>query len=247
LPLNVPANSPLIYCNNTELMQAQVRINNGFTYECINDTVEITCPQFANDSDEMFCQKSSTDCNFIDIDENVSCKDGIVLNKFNIICNSTSLTNDNQTVLNCYEGLLHSTKASSIPTESATEKPMSIGAHIHVFLMKLMGKYDVVEPENPWVAEAITIPPEPTTTTENYWAKLQREMKVIEANRKWHEESMKWLNEHKQRFTTPAPTTTTHNYWVHKSMSPEVKEFMIKHKEKLDEARRKASGDISVQ
>jgi hypothetical protein len=175
LPLNVPANSPLIYCNNTELKQAVIRIDNSHTYECNDKKVEITCPQKTEG-------RSSLDCDTDQVDENIRCKEQTLLNRHHLLCNSTSFFGD-KIILNCYEGQIHKSRASSIPTDTTTERPtQSFGTEMHIFLMKLIGRHKNLEPANPWVAKALVIPPPPSTSEESFSDMLTRRR---EENKMW--------------------------------------------------------------
>ncbi|KAL7042488.1 hypothetical protein ACKWTF_001157 [Chironomus riparius] len=50
LPLNVPSNKPLMYCNNTDLMQSQIQINNEYIYHCINGSIVVSCLKNSDDN-----------------------------------------------------------------------------------------------------------------------------------------------------------------------------------------------------
>ncbi|KAG5674814.1 hypothetical protein PVAND_004761 [Polypedilum vanderplanki] len=237
LPLNVPKNNPLMYCSNTDLMQAQIRLENGYTYQCINNTIEVICPKIDNSTNVLNTtvineenELNSTDASTITIStslpicenrlmtcsneesiEEIYCKSGTLYSNENIFCNSTTLlngTNINETItiLNCYKGELPNSQASFIPTTTpfpatTTEKSLSIGAKIHIFLLKLVGKSDVLEkttiapePDIPqlslndsWTPEALTIPPETTTestttttTTEGPYKWMMKQTKQLE-------------------------------------------------------------------
>lgn len=159
-------------------------MNGNQTAECLNKIMECDLKEPTADS--------------------LYCTNGTLLSRDSIICNSTTAlngTNINQTIttLNCLYGKLPDASASFIPTtlpppEATTEKELSFGAKVHVFLMKLIGKGDVLEKketttpfpkvevpisslnssEEKWIPEALTLPPEPltlppepTTTTED--------------------------------------------------------------------------------
>ena len=190
LPLNVPVNKPLMYCNTTDIAQTQIKFE-GNIYFCANNSIAISCPRSVlSDNttfDECLSENKTLQCDLKDNVENVYCTNGTLLNREATMCNSTTMlngTNANETtpILNCYPGSLPENLAAFIPTEApittTTEKQLSIGAKMHVFFLKLIGKGDVLEKkattispldENPrlaseakWIPEALTIPPETT-------------------------------------------------------------------------------------
>ncbi|KAG5666174.1 hypothetical protein PVAND_017683 [Polypedilum vanderplanki] len=229
LPLNVPANKPLMYCGNTDLIQSQICIENGFIYKCKNGTFEVKCSRnsqnlvnstnfdnFKNvDNSTMTVnvniersKENSTNNNLLtcerkvmtcdeekEKDEGIYCKSKTLYSAQEIFCNSTSVlksSKSNKTieVLNCYKGKLPENEASFIPTTTTsteapftttTEKSLSIGAQMHIFMLKLLGKYEVLEKnkipekiestteipkvEPQWIPKALEILPPTTTTT----------------------------------------------------------------------------------
>lgn len=176
-----------MYCTNeTALAQAQIMINNQNVYQCINDTIQVSCNQFvANGTvSDTECVKTIMQCD-TEVAGNVYCTNGTLLSKSNIFCNSTTLLNgtninETTTILNCYEGQLPEHQTGFVPTTTTTpapvtEKPLSFGAKVHLFFLRLIGKGDIVDkpattpmPEvttvqDAWIPEALTIPPETTT------------------------------------------------------------------------------------
>jgi hypothetical protein len=197
LPLNVPSNKPLMYCNSTDVAQTQIRLDYNI-YSCVNNTVAISCPRSLENStviDE--CLHKTMDCDVKEFSENLYCTNGTLISQASVFCNSTTVlngtnVNETTTILDCYQGAISEALASFIPTTTTeapitttTEKSLSMGAKIHVFFMKLIGKSDVVEKaratttpspieesprfilkenETMWVPEALTIPPETNST-----------------------------------------------------------------------------------
>lgn len=169
LPLNVPANKPLMYCNkkSSEMSQAHILIN-GNVYECINETITISnyeCLQLSNETNEStsdesveLANNSTSSCNEksfqCDGDENIFCRNGTLLSQNDIFCNSTTFINGtanlNQSIiLNCYEGKLAESLVGFIPTTEAptTPKSLSFPAKMHVFLLRVIGKeYVIIKP-----------------------------------------------------------------------------------------------------
>ncbi|CRK93765.1 CLUMA_CG007293, isoform A, partial [Clunio marinus] len=179
LPLNVPAEKPLLYCNTTELYQTQIKLED-VTYFCMNKTVMISCPKTLENLtivDE--CIKgnmgleNSTLLNASLVqqsNENIYTTNGTLFSRYPVVCNSTTLLNgtnlnETTTILNCYEGEINAKLASFIPTTTTeapvtttTEKSLSIPSRIHVFFMKMIGRGDALEK-----ITTTTLPP-PTTT-----------------------------------------------------------------------------------
>lgn len=197
LPLNVPANKPLMYCNATEITQTQIKLE-GNIYSCVNNSIAISCQRvFSNfTADECANKNQTMECDLADSSENLYCTNATLISRQDTLCNSTTVLNGTNvnittTILNCYPGMLNEKLAAFIPTTTTvapitttTERSLSLGAQIHVFFLHLAGKSDVlvkpptttVEPptedprlalkddETPWIPEALTIPPETTTT-----------------------------------------------------------------------------------
>lgn len=239
LPLKVPANKPLMYCGNTALIQAEIRIENGLVYRCRNGTFEARCPKIVenatvvdnsksdeistvtffdnykenvedqniklNIEEEYFddttvenieeselnstesnstnCEKRKIICDEEEIQKGIYCKNGTLFSAKEIFCNSTTIlkaTKSNKTIeiLNCYKGKLSENQASFIPTTTdqapttttTTEKSYSIGAQMHIFMLKLLGKHQILEKkkneikeEPKWTPEALEILPKSTT------------------------------------------------------------------------------------
>ncbi|KAL7042503.1 hypothetical protein ACKWTF_001167 [Chironomus riparius] len=184
LPLNVPANKPLMYCNNTELMQSQIQINNQHIYQCINNTIEMSCSRKVLENqtevheNQTECVNKKMQCNLKEdeIAGSVYCSNGTLMSKNLIFCNSTTLlngtnVNETTTILNCYEGQLPESQAAFIPTTTTTqapitttEKSLSFGAKVHMFFLRIIGKGDAAEKEITTTTEM----PEMTTVKDSW-------------------------------------------------------------------------------
>jgi len=184
-----------MYCGNTNLNQLAVQINDKNIYTCNENSFEIVCKDnFRNQlSYQCMNKKVSCDLKYDEIQGNIYCKNGTLFSKTNIFCISTATIAgriNTMTILECYEGNIDKKHFSSfIPTTTllpflhtttTTVKPLSFGAKAHLFMLKLMGKFEVLEEENPtapeiyqlssfpvWYPEALTIPPETTTTKDD--------------------------------------------------------------------------------
>lgn len=196
LPLNVPSSKPLMYCNTTEIMQTQIKLEDNI-YSCVNNSIAMSCPRSLENSTIIdACANKIMECDLADSLENLFCTNATLVSRSGTLCNSTIVlngtnVNETTTILNCYPGLLADKLTAFIPTTTTeapivttTERSLSLGAKIHVFFLKLIGKSEVLkketttvapsikddprlglkENETAWVPEALTIPPETTTT-----------------------------------------------------------------------------------
>lgn len=158
LPLNVPAEKPLMYCNTSPLAQDLIRIENYF-YSCKEGRFSIFCSDGLEDgSSGDDCSNSDTmlQCNSIPLTTGLaelSCLKGTLRSNSPIVCDSSAEFNntvvvdgifDNETVgvVECYFGELPENQASVVP------KPVYIEV---VFEAK-----DIFL--NTWVAQALIMP-----------------------------------------------------------------------------------------
>jgi hypothetical protein len=171
LPLNVPSNKPLIYCNqnSSDIAQAQILIN-GRVYQCTNETVSFTNCRIENPQNVKDCndEPNIMQCDTVD---SIYCMNGTLMSRIDTFCNSTTLMNDATVALHCYEGSLQDKFSSFIPTitskpRNLAEKSLSFAARTHLFFLNLMGKNYIFEKierttsdNDHWIPEALTIPP----------------------------------------------------------------------------------------
>ncbi|CAG9798091.1 unnamed protein product [Chironomus riparius] len=167
LPLIVPPYKPLMYCGNTELQQLPIRINEKDIYICNKNTFEISCPDNFMNQMNNICMNKKLQCDlkYNEVNGNIFCRNGTLYSKANIYCTSTTTIRgriETMDILECREGQIPSHLGSFIPTTTPNSffttttskpKPLSFGAQAHLFILKLMGKFDVVKTE---------------TTTESY-------------------------------------------------------------------------------
>ncbi|CAG9798087.1 unnamed protein product [Chironomus riparius] len=193
LPLNVPPGKPLMYCGNTDLIQSQIRINKEATYVCNNAKIEISCKKSFENQLDHGCKNEVMQCDLqYGVAGAIYCSQDTLFSKNHIFCDTTATVdrkdlNETMTIVNCYKGQLPKSQASFVPTTTSTTehsyfniftttpKPLSFKANLHVFLINLIGKSDALETTTPdvypftgrnaWHPEALTIPPETTTTT----------------------------------------------------------------------------------
>lgn len=189
-----------MYCNITFIAQTQIKLDDNI-YSCTNQSVAISCPRSLDNEtiiDDCLSSNKTMECGLEDPATNLYCTNGTLISRMPIVCNSTTVlngtnVNETTTILNCYHGQLPDKLAAFIPTTSTeapvtttTERSLSMGAKIHVFFLKLIGKGDVLQKttttttpapveddprlglkanETAWIPEALTIAPDPNTTT----------------------------------------------------------------------------------
>jgi len=190
-----------MYCGNTNLNQLPIQIFDEI-YICKNDKIEISCEENFRNQSNFNCpvQEMKCDLNDEEIEGNIYCKNRTLFSKLDIFCDRKITLNETDeviTVLNCHEGILPKHLASFIPTTTfkptttQAPKPLSVGAKAHIFLLKLMGKFEVLAEKtttttetypfprfDAWHPEALTILPVTTTrlpktkkTTKSYNSK----------------------------------------------------------------------------
>jgi hypothetical protein len=185
-----------MYCNVSEIAQTNIRLDDNI-YSCGNKSIGVSCPRLFENTTIDECPNKTLSCDVAEGLENIFCTNATLMSRASLVCNSTTILNgininETTTILNCYPGSLPEKLASFIPTteapvEATTEKSLSFGAKVHVFLLKLIGRSDVLEKketttvlppiteedprlalmgnETAWVPEALTIPPEVISTT----------------------------------------------------------------------------------
>lgn len=188
LPLNVPFDKPLMYCNDTTIEQAQLKFDD-IIYSCFNGKVATSCARIVLlETTDFKCKNKMMECDLPDTGDTASdvyCSDGALMTRANIVCNSTfsftdEQSHDNIFVLECYSGLYPAKLSSFIPTTTTeapttttTAKAFSLSAHIHMILLDFIGHSDVYETttyiskdeqelnstEELWIPEALTLPP----------------------------------------------------------------------------------------
>lgn len=189
LPLNVPVEMPLMNCNETISAQIPVKLR-GEIYSCgADNAILISCPRTTFGDrvfDECRSKNQKLPCDSVSVIGPLFCENSTLYSVTPIVCESTSSSaitfiaegttmTVTETILNCFYGQFPDPLASFVPTteEPVTDKSLSLGAKIHVFLLTIMGKNDVLNAEaseikqtqvlppnaTPWIPEALTIPP----------------------------------------------------------------------------------------
>lgn len=179
LPLNIPANKPLMYCNHKNIAQMPIQIDDSI-YTCVGDKIVVSCA-IVNER----CFSRIMECDLKNNFESLSCTNAMLISRMPIVCDSTRIRDTpNLTVLDCFEGELSEAMAAFIPTttKAPSVKGPSFGAIVHVFLLHLIGKGEVLkkeisatklstdqaipmrENESPWIPEALTMPSKPKQT-----------------------------------------------------------------------------------
>jgi hypothetical protein len=96
LPLNVPSGKPILSCNATDLLQAQIRLN-GQIYDCKGSSIAVSCSTNECESETLEC-----DVNMRQMDAySVTCTNGTLISNSLIVCESATLA-ANKNVLNCF-------------------------------------------------------------------------------------------------------------------------------------------------
>jgi hypothetical protein len=119
LPLNIPAGKPILSCNATQLLQAQINLA-GHIYDCSRSAITISCPRVGAHNlivDE--CQGETLECD-VRMTQNVksvSCTNGTLISNSPIVCKSAHLL-ENKNVLNCLykNGGSYDSPATVVPT-----------------------------------------------------------------------------------------------------------------------------------
>ncbi|CRL03837.1 CLUMA_CG016764, isoform A [Clunio marinus] len=205
LPLKVPAFKPLMYCNEADVEQSPINIDDKI-YTCSNKSILISFCDFISENqifnEDDKCVNRTMECHNKHSNDEIFCDNGTLLSRSSLVCNSTTFLNGTKynetlTILNCFKGEINAKLASFIPTTTTeepltttTEKNLSLASRIHVFFMKIIGKEEELE--------KITTTTTTTTTTDDPRLALKEDDKL------WAPEAMTIPPE-----TTPAPTTTT--------------------------------------
>lgn len=102
LPLNVPIGKPILSCNVSELLQAQINLD-GIIYDCRGPSIVISCPRLdANHDLNDECRDETLECD-VRMRQNtrsVSCTNGTLISNQEIVCKSATLM-EHKNVLNC--------------------------------------------------------------------------------------------------------------------------------------------------
>jgi hypothetical protein len=102
LPLNVPIGKPILSCNATELLQAQISLN-GFIYDCKRSAITTSCPRLDSNNlviDQCLGETLECDVRMRQNSRSVSCTNGTLISNHPIVCKSATLM-ENQNILNC--------------------------------------------------------------------------------------------------------------------------------------------------
>lgn len=102
LPLNIPIGKPILSCNATELLQAQINLD-GTIYDCDRSMITKSCPGINQNNlvvDD--CRGETLECDVrMELNsKSVSCTNGTLISNHPIVCRSATLM-ENKNVLNC--------------------------------------------------------------------------------------------------------------------------------------------------
>lgn len=102
LPLNVPIGKPILSCNATGLLQAQINLD-GIIYDCDRSAITKSCPRINENNlavDECHGETLECDVNMRLDSRSVTCTNGTLISNHPIVCKSATLT-ERKNVLNC--------------------------------------------------------------------------------------------------------------------------------------------------
>lgn len=102
LPLDVPVGKPILSCNATQLLQAQINLN-GIIYDCNRSSITMSCPRLdANRNIVDECQGETLECDVkMQLNsKSVSCTNGTLISNAPIVCKTATLQTK-KNVLNC--------------------------------------------------------------------------------------------------------------------------------------------------
>lgn len=102
LPLNVPIGKPILSCNATELLQAQINLN-GVIYDCDRSAITMSCPRMNENNlvvDDCRGETLECDVRMAQNSQSVSCTNGTLISNHPIVCKSATLM-ERKNVLNC--------------------------------------------------------------------------------------------------------------------------------------------------
>lgn len=103
LPLDVPVGKPILSCNATELLQAQIYLN-GITYDCDQSEITLSCPRL--DANNLIVDDCHGDILECDVGErqkpkSISCTNGTLISNYPIVCKSATIM-EKKNILNCF-------------------------------------------------------------------------------------------------------------------------------------------------
>lgn len=130
-------------CKTTEIAQTHIQLEDVI-YSCSDNKIKASCIT-ANRHE---CPNISLKCD-VEKTNKLYCTDATLMSNFPIICNSTLITEKTEanaavTILHCYYvALPEILEASTIAVEP--EKELSVAAHVHTFLMFLIGKSQIIK------------------------------------------------------------------------------------------------------
>lgn len=121
----MPVGKPILSCNATELLQAQINLN-GVIYDCLRNAITMSCPRVdANGLIQDECHGETLECD-VRMRQNsrsVSCTNGTLISNHPIVCKSATLM-PTKNVLNClYKG---STAGDSAQTHVPRIPPVNV-------------------------------------------------------------------------------------------------------------------------
>jgi hypothetical protein len=101
LPLNIPVGKPILSCNATTLIQAQILLD-GILYDCKEGSIVLSCPRIVQNNSIIDECREIMNCDLTTKKDSktVFCTNATLISKNPIICKTATLTK-NKNVLNC--------------------------------------------------------------------------------------------------------------------------------------------------
>jgi hypothetical protein len=168
LPLNVPANKPLMYCDDTGIAQSPIKIGSRI-HTCLKGKFE-TFFTLEKATRLCTCLDQTVDCGYGGHLNDVYCSGQTLFSKLPLVCNSTTLQFETgKQRLNCYFGeLLPTARRYSTPTRASitptTEEERILKSDISVCISgaiekarRRSGKNSTEKSRFSWIPEVIII------------------------------------------------------------------------------------------
>lgn len=127
MPLHVPVGKPILSCNATGLLQAQISLD-GVIYDCDRRAITKSCPridEFNVAVDDCFGETLECDVRVRMGSESVSCTNGTLISNHPIECKSATLM-EKKNVLNCSYKKSFEENSPALTTQSPSHSDVRI-------------------------------------------------------------------------------------------------------------------------
>ena len=119
MPLQVPVGKPILSCNATGLLQAQISLD-GVIYDCDRRAITTSCPRVDEYNvvvDDCLGETLECDVRVALGSGSVSCTNGTLISNHPIVCNSATLM-EKKNVLNCSYKKTYEENSPTLTTQS---------------------------------------------------------------------------------------------------------------------------------